>query len=77
VLEAKHLLGQFFAQRAPILCGKRDVAVVAKIRTEEVVEPAQAKECGDLLLMKVLRMWTFACEAARNSDPDTSGKIRY
>ena len=30
MLEAKHLLGQFFTQRAPILCGKRDVAVVAQ-----------------------------------------------
>jgi len=45
------------------LCGKRDVAVVAKIRVEKVWEPAQVKDSKDLLLMKVFGMWTFACEA--------------
>jgi len=39
-----------------------------------VAEPAQAIGYEDLLLMKVLGMWTFDCEAARNSGPDTLGE---
>ena len=75
MLEAKHLLGQFFTQRAPILCGRRDVAVVAKIRVEKVREPAQVKEYGDLLLMKVFGRGLMSARR-RNSALVSRRKIR-
>ena len=35
------------------------------------MEPAQIINYIDLLLIEILQTWTYDCEVARNSDPDT------
>jgi len=64
--------------RRETLCGKRECWRGCKTKSVfKVYEPAQTKCCKDLLLIEILQTWTFACEAARNSGPDTLGKEKF